>query len=383
MYQSNIGANSNVTSGVAYDAQKQQGEASTAHFPSHMSASLGQVGNIVMQMDARLTDTQREQPIIGVDGTAGKIDVNPDQKTSFERVPGGGVSINPNVGKYGVRVVIGASYSTQRSQTNAAFGEIMRGNPGLAPTVAPFWAQTLDFPGSDKFAQAMAAMAPPPVKAIIQPEGQDEGPDPAKMAQQMQEMQQVLEQTQQALQEAIHHAKGAQEDADQAIAAVADSKRMAEVKERELDIKAYDAETNRLKITGANVDQIQAVTRDLIEQMLNHPDPLPGDSDAWQGGMPMGEQGEVEPVEGPGPDGSPGHEQAEGEAPEPQELQQPSPPSPEIQALLDGHVKLTDAVGQLAHAISKPRTKIPVRDKYGNITHVIEQVEPDEPPQQE
>lgn len=382
MYQANLGEKSNETSGVAIESRKQQGEASTAHFPSHMSASLGQVGNLVRQMDARLADTMREQPIIGVDGSAGKVSINPDQTTSFERIPGGGVSINPNVGKYGVRVVVGASYSTQRSQTNEAFAEIMRGNPEMAQTVAPFWAQTLDFPGSDKFAQALAAMAPPPVKAILQPEGHDDAPDPAKMAQQMQQMQQALDQTKQALQEAIQHAHDAQEDADIAIAGQADAKRIAEVRERELDIQAYNAETARLKVVGANADEAQQVVRDLIQQMLDHPDPLPGDRDAWQAGLPM---------DGPGPDGSQQHEQAESPQVEQQESQvepreeikEPAPPSPEMLALLDGHAKLTNAVGQLTSAISKPRTKIPVRDKHGNILHVIEQIAPDEPTQQE
>lgn len=269
MYQANLGAQSNETSGVAIESRKQQGEASTAHFPSHMAASLGQVGNIVMQMDAKLSDTQRKQPIIGVDGSAGSVTVNPDQKESFARGPDG-VSINPMVGKYSVRVVVGASYATQRTQTNTAFAEIMRGNPELAPTVAPFWAQTLDFPGSDKFAQAMAAMAPPPVKAILQPEGQDQAPDPAKLAQE-------LDQCKQALQEALQHAHAAQEDADAAVASEADAKRLAEVKERELDIAAYNAETNRLKVTGAHDDQIQAIVKDLLNTMLSHPDPLPGD----------------------------------------------------------------------------------------------------------
>ncbi len=178
--------------------------------------------------------------------------------------------IYPHICKYGVRVVTGGSYSTQRTQTNAAFAEIMRGNKEMAPVVAPFWAQTLDFPGSDKFAQAMASMAPPAVKAILQPEGGEKGPDPAAMAQQ-------LKQVQEALQEAIQHAKEAQDDADEAMAAAADAKRSAESKVRELDIKAYQAETDRLKVTGANVDQIEAITRDLINQMLMQPDPLPGD----------------------------------------------------------------------------------------------------------
>lgn len=304
MFQANLGAPSNETSGVAIESRKQQGEAGNAHFPSHLAASLGQVGNIVMQMDARLSDTRRKQPIMGVDGSSGSIVIDPDQNEAFARGPEG-VTINPKVGTYGVRVVVGASYSTQRAQTNAAFGEIMRGNSGLAPVVAPFWAQTLDFPGSDKFAQAMAAMAPEPVKAILQPEGNDKGPDPAELMQQ-------LAQCKEALQEAIQHAKDAQDDADQAIAASADAKRLAEVRERELDIKAYDATTNRLKVTGANEAQTQAIVRDLINQMLSQPDPLPGDPeqpgpDAWQpqplpaGGM----------ADGPGPDDMPAHELAE------------------------------------------------------------------------
>lgn len=270
MYQANLGAPSNEQSGVAIDARKEQGEASTAHFPSHMAASLGHVGKIVMEMDARLADTQRKQPIIGVDESPGSVTVNPKQETAFERMDGGGVSINPNVGKYGVRVVVGASYSTQRSQTNSAFAEIMRGNKELAPVVAPFWAQTLDFPGSDKFAQAMAAMAPAPVKAILQPEGKENAPDPAAMAKQLADVQQ-------ALQEAIQHAKEAQDDADEAIAAAADAKRLAEVRERELDIQAYNAETQRLKVTGANEAQIQAIVGDLVNTMLAQPDPLPGE----------------------------------------------------------------------------------------------------------
>lgn len=304
MYQANLGAPSNESSGVAIESRKQQGEASTAHFPAHMAASLGQVGKIVMQMDARLATARREQPILGIDGTPGAVMVDPEQRGAFQRVPGGGVSINPKVGTYSVRVVVGASYSTQRTQTNEAFAEIMRGNPTLAPVVAPFWAQTLDFPGSDKFAQAMAAMAPPPVKAILQPEGADQGPDPAALAQQLQEMQQ-------ALQEAIKHAHEAQQDADQAQAEAAEAKGQAEVRERELDIKAYEAETNRLKVTGANEAQIQAITRDLIEQMLMSPDPLPGDPPTHgepggllqqpgvetQGATPMHEQAETPQIE--------------------------------------------------------------------------------------
>jgi hypothetical protein len=50
MYRANLGAPSNETSGVAIDARKEQGEASTSHFPQNLAASLGQVGRICLQM---------------------------------------------------------------------------------------------------------------------------------------------------------------------------------------------------------------------------------------------------------------------------------------------------------------------------------------------
>lgn len=353
MYQSTLGAQGNETSAIAIEARNKQSSASTSHFPAHMAASLGQVGRIVMQMDARLTDTRRSHTTVAVDGAVGKYNVDPEQAQSFERTDDG-VSVNPSVGEYDVRIVVGASYATQRSQTNAAFAEIMRGNPELAQTVAPFWAQTLDFAGSDKFAQAMAAMSPPPVKAILQPEGKDDDKNnPQKLAQQLQDMQQAMEQQKQILQETIQHAHDAQADADQAISDLAEAKRMSELKERENDIKAYEAETKRMQAVGVTEDQAKIVMQGLLEEALKNP--LPYD----------GEEPNIE---------------------QPQE-QEPAQPSPEMQALLqghaqlaDGHAKLTDAVGQLINYTKAPRKNTAVRDQNGDIIHTIQSIE--EPPQE-
>ena len=56
-----------------------------------------------------------------------------------------------------------------------------------------------------------------------------------------------------------------------------------------MDIKAYDAYTNRLKVTGANEDQSRLIVNDLIQQMLDNPDAMPGE--------PMEQQEMQEPVE--------------------------------------------------------------------------------------
>lgn len=262
MYQANLGAPSNEQSGVAIDARKEQGEASTSHFPQNLAASLGQVGRVCMQMIPKLIDTKRVQRIMGIDMTPTSITVDPEQQNAIEHTDTG-VSINPNVGTYDVRVVVGASYSTQRSQAQTALSEVMRNNPELTPAIAPLWAGTLDIPNADKLAQVLAAMAPPAVQAILNPDTSKQ-PKPEELMQQN-------EQLKQGLQEAINHAHDAQAEADEAN----DKLRKAE---SDNEAAMYEAHTNRLKVTGANEAQIQVLVREMLEQMLSEQGAsLPGD----------------------------------------------------------------------------------------------------------
>jgi hypothetical protein len=263
MYAANIGRQSNATSGVAYDAQKQQGEASTAHFPAHLAASIGQVGRICLEMVPRLIDTRRQLRILGIDMTPGSVTVDPKQEGAIQETSQGLV-INPNVGRYDVRVTVGASYATQRQETSEALTEMIRANPEMMPVVGPLWAQTLDFPNADKLAQVLTAMAPPQVQAVLNP-GASKQPTAADLMQQ-------IEQLKGALQEATQIAQEAQQDADEA-------NDKLNAKEAENEIKRYEAETNRLKVTGANEEQITAIVGDLINQMLSSPAPL-GDEPA-------------------------------------------------------------------------------------------------------
>jgi hypothetical protein len=224
----------------------------------------------------------------------------------------------------------------------------MSKNPGLTPAIAPLWAQTLDIPNADKLAQVLTVMAPPEVKAILSPDTEKQ-PNPAELIQK-------INQLQQGLQEAIQHAHAAQQDADDAHALLDQEKQAGEAREQELQIKAYDAETKRLQVTGANEQQIQAITEQLVTQMLQSQlpqEPEPG-PDAWKSQEP------AEPEE----------------EPEPQT-------SPELQALIQGHGQLADAVGQLIKLQSRARHRIPVRDDAGNISHVIEQLAPEEQPEAE
>ena len=83
-------------------------------------------------------------------------------------------------------------------------------------------------------------------------------------------------------------------------------------------------------------------------------------------------------MEGPGPDGSMAHEQAEGEPADPSE--QPAP-GPDIAALIERQSELMHSLSQAFSRMSRPRVRVPVRDADGNITHVIEHDVEEEPQQ--
>lgn len=293
MYQANLGAPSNETSGVAIDSRKEQGESSTAHFPANLQASIGQVGKLCMQMIPRLIDTKRQARILGIDMTPGSVMMDPQQAKAVQETPQGLV-INPNVGRYDVRVVVGANFATQRSQAQQAFTEMMRANPTLSPAIAPLWAQTLDIPHADKLAQVLTAIAPPEVKAVLQPESGGKQPTTADLMAQ-------IGQLKQGLNEAIQHAHDAQNEADTANSKLAQKQEEHDAKARELDIAAYNAETARLKITGANEEQVAAIVSDLMVSMRSQPTPQDEEGQpepAMQGAMgpaadsqPMPDQG--------------------------------------------------------------------------------------------
>jgi len=266
LYQANLGAPSNETSGVAIEQRKQQGEASTAHFQSHGAAAIAQVGNLCMQMVCNLVDTKRRMRILGIDGSSSAVTLNPGQPEAVQESPDG-LSINPNIGKYDVRVVVGAAYSTQRAQAQQALTEMMRANPALTPAIAPLWARVVDVPDADKLAEVLIAMAPPTVQAILKPNTGDQ-PTTAQLQAQ-------LQQVQQALQEAIQHAKDAQAEADHAHQELAKRDSEEEGREAELQIQAYNAETARLKVTGANEEQIQAIVQRMLAEMAQTALPQP------------------------------------------------------------------------------------------------------------
>ena len=352
MYQASLGAPSNETSGIAIEQRKQQGEAATAHFPSHLAASLGQVGKLCMQMIPKLIDKRRQIRILGIDNTPSNTVIDPKQENALQEVGDGSTSINPTVGSYDVRVVVGPAYSTQRQQAQEAYTEMMRANPAMMPAIAPLWAQVLDVPHADKLAQVLTAMAPDAVKAILNPEQQES----------VGALKAENEQLKQALQEAVQHAHAAQQEADEAALEKMRVETEKADKDEENSIKAYDAFTKRLQTLGTTLtpDAVQGLVMQTLSNAMAQP-------------QPTEEAGEVieEPQMPPEPDPQivaigEGQQQLAGVLMDVAQM---------LQQMAQGQEQLAQGQQELARLARITRKRIPVRNAQGDITEVIDKID--------
>lgn len=271
MFQSNLGAPNNSSSGKQERERKEQGATATYHFADNLSRSIEHTGRITVDMIPRLYDTKRQARILGLDGQNDAVEIDPGMQEAVRRSPKGKVvAINPGVGSYDVRVRAGANYTTQRQEAAEGLEEIIgRIGPEVGAVLVPTLVKMRDYPDGDKIARMLTAMLPPPVQQIANEgqEGQEEIP-PQVMAQmqqmqaQMQQMQQMLDAGEQAIGEAEKKAQQLEAEnqalkADKSIEADrADDE--AFLKSRELNIKEAEAEIKRYAAETARLQAIQA-----------------------------------------------------------------------------------------------------------------------------
>jgi hypothetical protein len=276
-YQAELGMPSNERSGIAIQQRQRQGDTATYHYIDNQAKGIRQIGRILLDLIPKIYDTRRVAMTLAEDGTENKVMIAPDMPDAHQYIgqqpngaPPGPISpaeaqkqqedpaqpdpaiiFNPQIGTYDVEADVGPSYGTQRQEAANAFSQIMQQNPAAFQIVGDFWAANSDFPGADELAERLKRGLPPNYKA---------GPDPQVMAisQQAQQMQQ--------------QAQGMLQKADAEIASLkaqlVHAQEQAKDKSAEIEIKDYQAETDRLKAIGA-VDPmlVQMIARELWENM--------------------------------------------------------------------------------------------------------------------
>ena len=227
MYNASLGQRSNEQSGVAIAQRKEEGDVATYHFQDNLVRSITHVGRILINAIPEIYDTPRLLRIIGLEDNPKTVGVNGQISEGQER------TFDLTQGKYDVRVITGAPYTTRRQEAAQFFSEIVSKQPELMMVMGDLLFKNMDFSGAPAMAERMKKMIDP--KLLDEQEREElEAPDPEKMQMMaaLQEMQAQMGQMQQELQN---------KQAELML-----KSREIDLKEKELEIDAFSAKADAI-----------------------------------------------------------------------------------------------------------------------------------------
>lgn len=278
-YDTSLGATSNERSGKAIMARERQSDTGTYHYVDNLARAVRYVTRQLVDLIPKIYDTQRVARVIGLDGETDMVKLNPMQPEPVREIrdqnnPDIVIDkiYNPNVGKYDVVVTTGPSYLTKRQEALDAMGMILQSNPQLWQVAGDLFIKNMDWPGAQEMAARFAKIIDPKIM-----QDSDDSPEMQQAKQQMEAMGQELDQLHQMLQNVGKSVE------------VQDMER----KNFEAEIKAYQAETQRLSaVSGAmNPEQVQEVVMQTLRDVMTAGDlVMEGNGMEMPGQMPMGEQ---------------------------------------------------------------------------------------------
>jgi len=248
-YNASLGMTSNERSGKAILARQREGDVGTYHYVDNLARAIRHIGRQLVDLIPKIYDTERIARIIGEDGEPATVKMNPMQQEPVKRiVDQEGTLIdkiyNPAVGKYDVRVITGPGYATKRQEALESMAQLLQGNPQLWQVAGDLFVKNMDWPGAQELAERFKKTIDPKVLA------DDDDPALAAANQQMQAMAAEMENMFQMLQ----NVNRSMESRDLAI------------KEFEAQVKAYSAETDRIKEVQQSMspEQIQDIVMGTI-----------------------------------------------------------------------------------------------------------------------
>ena len=204
IYDAQLGAKSNETSGRAILARQQEGDTGTFVYKDNFGRALRRTGQILIDLIPKIYDTQRRIRIIGEDGKHDLIEVNKPVGMIEEPLDGGepmGAKVENDltVGAYDVVVELGPSYSTKQQEARDGIQTFIQAAPQIAPLVMDLVAKGQDWPLADKIGKRLETLLPPEIRAQEREEsGEDEAPPMPNPQEQMQAQMQQMQMEMQA-----------------------------------------------------------------------------------------------------------------------------------------------------------------------------------------
>ena len=280
-YNASLGMGSNERSGKAILARQREGDVGTYHYGDNLARGVRHIARQLIDLIPKIYDTQRIARIIGEDGETKMIKINPDQAEPVNKiVDEQGIVMekiyNPSVGKYDVVATTGPGYATKRQEALEAMAQLLQGNPQLWAVAGDLFVKNMDWPGAQEMAKRFKKTIDPKLMS-----DSDENPELQAAQQQMQAMGQEMEQMHQMIQN------------------VGKSIEMQDMhrKDYEAEIKAYQAETQRISAVQAGMteQQIQDIAMGVVAAAMESNDQIGGIPEMREA---QGLEAEQPPMEG-------------------------------------------------------------------------------------
>lgn len=181
IYNAALGQVSNETSGIAIQSRQRESDVATYHFADNLTRSITHVGRILIDAIPVVYDTPRILRIIGAEDETQNVGVN--GALHIDQLE----SVDLTEGKYDVRVVTGASFTTRRQEAAQFLANMVNTNPDMLKVVGDLLFKNMDFAGADAMAER--------IKKVMLPEVLDEAQSPEVLAlqQQMQEQGAIIQ----------------------------------------------------------------------------------------------------------------------------------------------------------------------------------------------
>jgi Phage P22-like portal protein len=183
-YDASLGNRSNEISGKAINARKVEGDVGSFHYVDNLARAIRHAGRIIVDMIPKVYDTKRIARIIGEDGEADHVMVDPSLKGPYEEVVDPqtqrkiGKVYNLGVGKYDVVVTVGPSYTTKRQEAAESMTQLLQANTALWGVIGDLAVKNMDWPGAEEMSKRLKAMLLPAVQQVIKGEEEGEEPEP-------------------------------------------------------------------------------------------------------------------------------------------------------------------------------------------------------------
>lgn len=253
-YNPSLGADAKEKTGRAIIARQQQADLGTYHYLDNAAKCVRHVGRICLDLVPPIYDTKRIARILGEDGTASTVTIDPSIDRSMVEVNDGDKIrkvFNPGVGVYDIRVTTGPSYTTQRQETAQMLVEMSQGtaDPMIALVMRYLALKNMDWSGAQDLAETLKKMLPPQ----LQEEGDEDGEQ--KIPPEVEgQMKQLMAQVANAAGQ-LEAAKMAVQERDQKIQQLESQNAQAESTAKQVDAERK-VEEARIRLQTAQVNQV-------------------------------------------------------------------------------------------------------------------------------